>query len=70
MDLNSFIKNSNHSLFTPILVYSISFINKKQNDLESYKYNIGITKLEKYDVLYTTLNLNYFLMRSGLALFP
>ena len=70
MDLNSFIKNSNHSLFTPILVYSISFINKKQKDLERYKYNIGITKLEKYDVLYTTLNLNYFLMRSGLALFP
>ena len=56
MDLNSFIKNSNHSLFTPILVYSISFINKKQKYLERYKYNIGITKLEKYDVLYTTLN--------------
>ena len=29
-NLDSYIKSSNHSLFSPILVYSISFINKKK----------------------------------------
>ena len=32
-ELDSFIKKSNHALFSPILVYSISFINKKKKDL-------------------------------------
>ena len=30
LNLDSCIKSSSHSLFTPILVYSISFINKKK----------------------------------------
>ena len=54
-DLKSYIKNSNHSLFSPILVYSISFLNK-QKDLKQYKYMIGLEKLNNYKVLYTTLN--------------
>ena len=54
-NINSYVKDSNHSLFTPILVYSISFLNKKIN-LEKYKYNIGIVKLDKYKIIYTTLN--------------
>ena len=29
-DLKSYIKDSNHSLFSPILVYSISFLKNKK----------------------------------------
>lgn len=54
-NINSYVKNSNHSLFTPILVYSISFLNRKIN-LEEYKYHIGEETLGKYKILYTTLN--------------
>ena len=55
IDLKSYIKNSKHSLFSPILVYSISFL-KKQKDLNKYKRIIGLEKLNDYKVLYTTLN--------------
>jgi len=54
-DLKSYIKESNHSLFSPILVYSISFL-KKQKDLNKYKHIIGLETLNDYKVLYTTLN--------------
>ena len=55
IDLKSYIKKSNHSLFSPILVYSISFLNKI-NDFKQYKYIIGLERLNDYKVLYTTLN--------------
>ena len=55
IDLKSYIKNSKHSLFSPILVYSISFLNKI-NDFKQYKYIIGLERLNDYKVLYTTLN--------------
>ena len=55
IDLKSYIKKYNHSLFSPILVYSISFLNK-QKDYKQYKYIIGLERLNNYKVLYTTLN--------------
>ena len=53
--LKSYIKKYNHSFFSPILVYSISFLNK-QKDFNQYKYIIGFERLNNYKVLYTTLN--------------
>ena len=55
VDLNLHVKNYIHYLFTPILVYSISFLNKTKNS-EVYKDKIGIETLRNYKVLYTTLN--------------
>ena len=55
IDLDKYVKKSNLSLFTPILVYSISFLNQTKNS-ELYKDKIGLETLGNYKVLYTTLN--------------
>ena len=55
IDLNQFVKISNHSLFTPILVYSLDFINNKSN-INEYRNYIGVGTLQNVEVIYTTLN--------------
>ena len=54
--INDYLKTMNHSLFTPVLIYSLNFLKKNFGQKEKYKLNIGLSEINSYDILYVNLN--------------
>ena len=55
--LNSYLRTFNHSLFTPVLIYSLNFLKENiDNKEQNYNYIIGLNEINNIKILYVNLN--------------
>lgn len=55
-DLKQYIKTFNHSLFTPILIYTLELLHQSEKKQEELKMKVGFSKVNEIDVVYISLN--------------
>ena len=56
IDEQDITKSYVHLLFTPLLSYIIDYLNHKKSKKDKEELNIGISKIDKYRIVYATLN--------------
>ena len=55
-DLKQYIKTFNHSLFTPILIYTLELLHYSEKEKKEINMNVGFSKANNIDVVYISLN--------------